>query len=110
MKIISWNVNGIRDIYKKRFLGWLKNSKADIICLQEIKADREQVPEKLLNPLGYHTCLNSAKRKGYAGVLVYTKGKPQKVKNQLGEKLFDQEGRILELRFPKFTICCLNNS
>jgi exodeoxyribonuclease-3 len=104
MKIISWNINGIRAIYKKDFLKWLKETKADIICLQEIRAQKEQLPSDLIKPRNYHLYFNLAAKKGYAGVAVYTKKKPLKIDFKLGMKRFDQEGRILKLEFLEFTL------
>ena len=104
MKILSWNVNGIRAVYKKGFLKWFKNSKADIICLQETKAQKEQIPDDLVNPKGYYSYFNSALKKGYSGVAVYTKKKPEKAEYKLGLKRLDKEGRILKLYFSKFTL------
>jgi len=104
VKIISWNVNGIRSIYKKNFLKWLAAINADIVCLQEVRAQKEQIPSDLLKLKDYYFYSNQAAKKGYAGVAVYTKQKPLKVKYKLGLKRFDQEGRILELRYPNFTL------
>ena len=104
MKIISWNVNGLRAVYKRDFLNWLKNSKADIVCLQEIKVQEEQLPPELINPLGYFSYFNPAVRKGYSGTAVFSKEKPLKIEKKLGSKKFDQEGRILELKYPKFSL------
>jgi len=104
MKIISWNVNGIRAVYKKGFLEWFKKAKADIICLQEIKAQKEQIPIDLLNLKNYHFYFNQAVKKGYSGVAVWAKEKPIKVDYELGLKRFDQEGRILKLKYPNFTL------
>lgn len=66
MKILSWNINGIRAIYKRNFFRWLRNSKADIVCLQEIKAQKEQLPTNLINPVGYYSYFNFALKKGIA--------------------------------------------
>jgi len=104
MKIISWNVNGIRSAYKKGFLKWLTSARADIVCLQEIKAQKEQIPTDLLNLKNYHFYLNSAVKKGYSGVAVFTKEKPISVDYKLGLKRFDQEGRILKLKYPNFVL------
>lgn len=104
MKIISWNVNGIRAVYRRNFLKWLAEIKADIVCLQEIKAQTEQLPADLLRPKNYYFYFNQAFKKGYAGVAVYTKKKPKRVNYKLGLKRFDQEGRILELKYPYFTL------
>jgi len=104
MKILSWNVNGIRAVYKRGFLKWLNQTKADIVCLQETKAQKEQIPDDLINPKGYYSYFNSASKKGYSGVAVYSKTKPRKAEYKLGMKRFDQEGRILKLKYPKFTL------
>lgn len=103
MKIISWNINGIRAMYKRNFLGWLKKTQADIFCFQEIKAQEKDIPEKL-NSINYHTYYSYAKKKGYSGVAVYSKEKPLSVKNKLGYAKFDNEGRFLLLDFKKFTL------
>jgi len=104
MKIISWNVNGIRAAVKKGFLEWFQKSKADIICLQEVRANLEQMPTNLVKPHGYYAYFNVAHKKGYSGVAVYTKKKPIKVTYKLGMKRFDQEGRILNLKYKDFTL------
>ncbi|MCK4859936.1 MAG: exodeoxyribonuclease III [Candidatus Omnitrophica bacterium] len=104
MKIISWNVNGIRAAYRRGFLKWLRGSKADIICLQEVKAQQEQFPDDLLKIPGYNLYLNPAVKKGYSGTAVYTKKKPEEAEYKLGLKRFDQEGRIIKIRYPNFTL------
>jgi len=104
MKIISWNVNGIRSVHKKGFLEWFKKEKADIVCLQETKAQKEQIPDDLINLKNYHFYSNQAVKKGYSGVAVWTKQLPIKVDYKLGLKRFDQEGRILKLEYPDFTL------
>jgi len=104
MKIISWNVNGLRAVYKRGFLKWLTKSRADIVCLQELKAQAAQIPADLLKPKNYSAYFNFASKKGYAGVAVYTKTKPVKTAKRLGLKRFDQEGRFLKLEYPKFTL------
>ena len=108
LKIISWNVNGIRAAYKKGLLDFIKREDADIICLQETKAFEEQLPEDLRNIEGYQLFINPADpeiRKGYSGVAIYTKLKPNKeIKNKFGSKFTDREGRILALEFDDFTI------
>ena len=105
VKILSWNVNGLRSAYKKRFLKWLKSSKADIICLQEIRSAEEQIPEELKNVRGYYSYFNPSKtKKGYSGTAVYTKIKPLSVNTRSGLRRFDDEGRFLELKFKDFTL------
>ena len=104
MQILSWNVNGIRAVYRKNFLGWLTRSLADIVCLQEIKAQEDQIPPDLLAPADYLVYVNPARRKGYAGTLIYTKQKPNKIKTNWNLKRFNSEGRILELHYPRFIL------
>jgi len=104
MKIISWNVNGIRAIQKKGFLNWVKKSKADIICVQETKAQVDQLDDELINIPGYLSFFNSADKKGYSGVAIWTKEAPINVVMKLGSKHLDNEGRLLQLEFKKFVL------
>ena len=104
MRLLSWNVNGIRAVYKKGFLLPLFKDKPDIVCLQEIKAMAEQVPEEVAGLPGYHKFFNSAEKKGYSGTAVFTKEKPLKVKYGFGVKKFDNEGRAVIAEFKKFTL------
>jgi exodeoxyribonuclease-3 len=104
MKLISWNVNGIRSAYQKGFLKFVAQENPDILCLQEIKAQENDLPQELLTITGYTLFINSAQKKGYSGVAVYTKTKPKSVKTVFGQERFDQEGRFLELEFPGFTL------
>lgn len=99
--IYSWNVNGIRAVAKKGLLEWIQSVNADIICLQETKAQPEQVDEKLRNPEGYHAFWASAEKKGYSGVLTLTKEKPKSV-STLGISAFDSEGRVVICEFSEF--------
>jgi exodeoxyribonuclease-3 len=101
MRIISWNVNGIRSVYRKGFLDSLQKISADILCLQEIRAGAEDIPPEIA---GYFSYWNPSKRKGHSGVAVLSKQKPLKVSHSLGIKEFEGEGRILALDFPKFTL------
>ena len=104
MNIISWNVNGIRAADKKGLFDWFKKESPNIFCLQEIKAMPEQVPPYLRNPPKYYTFWNSAERKGYSGVVTYTKEKPKYVKKGFGIEKFDKEGRILITEYPSFIL------
>jgi len=105
MKIISWNVNGLRAVYKKGFLEWLENENANILGLQETKAEEAQLPENLRAPKGYFSYFSSSKkRKGYSGVAIYTKEKPKRVEYGMGIKKFDDEGRLLEAHFDNFIL------
>lgn len=104
MKILSWNVNGLRSVYKKGFLGWLRDSQADIVCLQETKAQEEQLPFDLTKLTNYHAYFSSAARKGYSGVAVYSKEVPSQVVRLLGAPRFASEGRALLLEYPEFIL------
>lgn len=100
MKLISWNVNGIRSILKKGFLDFVKKENPDIICIQETKAHFEQV-DKMLDDYPHHFW-NSSQRAGYAGVAIFSKIKPEAVVYGMGMKEHDQEGRILTAEFEKY--------
>jgi exodeoxyribonuclease-3 len=101
MKIISYNVNGIRAAVKKGFLDWLKTHPADVICIQENKAQQSDVDAKLFNDLGYHDHWFCAQKKGYSGVTVFTRVKPDHVQCGTGHQVSDDEGRVIQLDFGK---------
>ena len=102
MKIISWNVNGIRAIAKKSFFTDLKLIDPDIICLQETKAQDNQVNETLESLNGHYICSNSAERLGYSGTAVISKIRPLNISKGIDIKEFDTEGRVLCLEFEQF--------
>lgn len=102
MKIISWNINGIRAIEKKGFKEWLLKEAPDILGVQEIKAMEEQIPESLQNIENYHCFWNPAERKGYSGVGVFSKIEPKNVFYGFGNPEFDVEGRSIALEFDDF--------
>lgn len=104
MKILSWNVNGLRSVYQKGFLDWFNKSQPGILCLQETKLQENQIPEEIKNLSGYFPFYNSAVKKGYSGVAVFSKIKPEKIIFQLGHSRFDREGRFLQLEFPNFKL------
>ncbi len=111
MKIVSWNVNGLRSIYKPDYLlaqaGWFffLKEKPDIFCLQETKAEAEQLSEEVRNPTGYFSYFSSSKvKKGYSGVAIYSKVKPEKIEYGMGIKKFDDEGRIIIAYYKDFII------
>jgi exodeoxyribonuclease-3 len=105
MRILSWNVNGIRSTHQKGCLDWLANSQAEIVCFQEIKVQKEQLSPELRNLDGFkYSFFNFAQKKGYSGVAVYCHKKPKKVVRRLGNRRFDSEGRLLELYFPQFVL------
>ena len=99
MRIISYNVNGIRAAIKKGFIDWLKTNPADIICLQETKATKDDVDIKQLEALGFHHHWYSAQKKGYSGVAVFSKIIPDKVEYGNGHTASDDEGRVIQLDF-----------
>ncbi len=100
MKIISWNVNGIRANVKKGGFDWLLQESPDMFCLQETKAEANQLDPGVLNPEGYTSYFDHSKgRKGYSGVAIYSKIKPEKVVYEMGIKELDQEGRLIALFF-----------
>lgn len=99
MKLVSWNVNGIRAALKKDLLKNLKKMDADVYCFQEIKALEEQVGEEFE---GFYSYWNPAKRKGYSGTLTLSKTEPLNVTTGLGVEVFDEEGRLLCLEYEEF--------
>ena len=102
MKIISFNVNGIRAIVGKTFVQDMEEIAADIICLQETKASTEQVIEAISSLMNYHVYANSAERKGYSGTAIFSKIKPLSVTFDMGLEEHDQEGRITCAEYDKF--------
>ena len=99
MRIISYNVNGIRAAIKKGFVEWLQTDPADIICLQETKATQNDVNMDAIRALGYHDFWFSAQKKGYSGVAVFTKIKPDNIIRGNGHATSDEEGRVIQLDF-----------
>lgn len=102
MRFASWNVNGIRAAVKKDFAAAFSTLKADVMCLQETKAQDDQVVEALAGIDGYHLFPNSALKKGYSGTAVLTKAKPLAVRCDMGIEAHDREGRVLALEFERF--------
>lgn len=109
MKLISWNVNGLRAVYKKGFMEFFKEVNADIFCIQETKVQEGQIELELK---GYNQYFNYANRKGYSGTAIFTKNTPEEVTKGIGIKEHDQEGRIITLKFKKFYLvnCYTPNS
>ncbi len=104
MRIISWNVAGYRACLKKGFQDFFEEINADIFCLQEVKAEEEQID---YIPDGYYCYRNVAERKGYSGVLVYTKEEPISIKYGMGIDMHDHEGRLLTLEYNDFYLVCV---
>jgi exodeoxyribonuclease-3 len=112
MKIFSWNVNGIRALQKKGALQYIfEKYSPDILCLQETKASEEQLDDEIKQIPGYHSFFESADKKGYSGVAIYSKLKPLYVKN-MEVNIFDNEGRYIEAKFDNFILvnCYFPNS
>ncbi len=104
IKLLSWNVNGIRAVKGKGFLEWFYKENPDILCLQETKAQPEQLDDDLLEPESYHAYWNYPERKGYSGVAVYTREEPENISYDLGDKSLDIEGRVIVAEYPAFTL------
>lgn len=112
MKLISWNVNGIRAVAKKDFFAQIKRLNPDVLCLQETKAQDDQVIETLKNLEGYYVYSNSAVKKGYSGTAIISKTKPLNVFSDINNHEYDQEGRVLTAEFEDFylTVVYVPNS
>lgn len=104
MKVISWNVNGIRAVHRKGFSGFLKAHRPHILGLQETRARPEQLPAELSTPPRWHTHFVSAERAGYSGVALYARRRPDELRSSLSEPLFDCEGRFQLARFGELLI------
>lgn len=105
MKLISWNVNGLRAVVNKGFKEFFKEIDADIFCIQETKMQEAQLDENILEIFeGYNAYWNSAEKKGYSGTAIFTKQKPLNVTYGIGKEEHDKEGRVITLEFEKFYI------
>jgi exodeoxyribonuclease III len=108
MRIISFNANGIRSSASKGFFDWFAGQNADVLCLQETKAQVHQLTEAVFQPAGYHAHFRDAStKKGYSGVAIYSKQKPDAVLTELGWAPFDEEGRYIEARFGDLSVVSL---
>ena len=115
MKLVTWNVNGIRAAQKSGFLSWFEREAAagtDVICVQEIKATPDVVDPALLHPEGFHSFWRPAEKPGYSGVATFCRQEPLAVREGIGIPEFDREGRVLETEFPGFVLlnCYFPNS
>lgn len=104
MDIISYNVNGIRAARKKGLLDWWQETSPEVLCLQETKAQPEQLDDSLLEPEGYHAYFHSAEKKGYSGVATFSKQEPRAVHYGMGIDKYDAEGRVLRLDFEDLSV------
>ena len=107
MKIISYNLNGIRSAISKGLLTWLEQESPDVFCVQETKAQADQIDTLAFAELGYHTFAHSAEKKGYSGVAIFSKSEPDRVVAGMGVPVFDAEGRVLRADFADITIVCV---
>lgn len=104
MRLLSWNVNGIRALEKRGFLEWLYQIAPDALCLQETKAQPDQLNPALRSPNAYHAYWNHPERKGYSGVALFSREKPLEIQSGIGIERFDTEGRVLVARYPGFLL------
>jgi len=104
MRLVSWNVNGIRAAVRNGFWDWLRTDAPDVLCLQETRIHTDQLTEEMLNPPAYHSFWFSADRKGYSGVATFSRHEPRAVTRGIGQPRFDGEGRMLATEFPGFTL------
>lgn len=104
MKILSWNVNGLRSVHQKGFLDWFYKEKADIVCLQEIKASLDKIPSDFKNLKDYFSYFNPGSRTGHSGVALFCKAKPLKIEMGIGIDRFDKEGRVIRADFKGFSL------
>jgi exodeoxyribonuclease-3 len=107
MRIITANLNGIRAAARKGFFDWLKKQDADVVCIQETKAQVHQLEDKVFTPEGYHCYYHDAVKKGYSGVAIYSRLQPDEVITGMGNAEFDIEGRYIEARFGKLSVISL---
>ena len=104
MRVISANVNGIRAAEKKGFFNWLKQVDADVVCIQETKAQEEQLSNEIFYPAGYHCYYYDAERKGYSGTALYCRHEPKKVTRGLGWEPCDSQARYIQADFDKVSV------
>lgn len=103
-RILSYNVNGIRAAIKKGFMDWLVEENPDVVCIQETKAQPGQMSEDEFANLGYHIYAHSAEKKGYSGVAILTKQKPDQVVYGMNNPKYDAEGRVIRADFGDLTV------
>lgn len=106
-KIITCNTNGIRAAARKGFFDWLRDADADVVCIQETKAQVHQLEDSVFHPQGYHCYYNDAQKKGYSGTAVYSRVKPSKVTTRLGWDPLDSEGRYIQADYKGLSVISL---
>jgi len=107
MRVITLNVNGLRAAHRKGLMRWLAETDADVVCIQEVRARLEQLPDALRSPDGYCAYFHEAERKGYSGVAAYARNRPDRVRTGLGWDSADREGRYLQLDYGDLSIASL---
>lgn len=107
MRVITFNLNGIRSAARKGFYPWLRRQKADVVCLQELKAQVHQLQDKQFWPPSFNCYYHAAERKGYSGVAIYARREPDEVITGIGWPEFDAEGRWIEARFGQLSVVSL---
>ncbi|MFF0740962.1 exodeoxyribonuclease III [Streptomyces sp. NPDC004111] len=107
LTVTSVNVNGLRAAAKKGFVPWLAETGADVVCLQEVRAEADQLPDEVRAPEGWHVVLAPAQAKGRAGVAVYSRQEPERVQIGFGSAEFDASGRYVEIDLPGVTVASL---
>jgi exodeoxyribonuclease-3 len=107
LRIISLNLNGIRSAWRKNVLPWVASQQPDFVCLQELKAQLPDLNAEMLAPAGLHACYHAAEKKGYSGVGIWSRQKPDRVVNGFGNAEFDAEGRYLQADFGKLSVISL---
>jgi exodeoxyribonuclease-3 len=106
-KIITCNTNGIRAAARKGFFGWLRDQQADVVCIQETKAQVHQLEDPVFTPDGYHCYYNDAEKKGYSGTALYSRIEPIKVTTSLGWEPLDSEGRYIQADYHGLSVISL---
>ena len=106
-RVISLNANGIRAAARKGFFDWMAAQDADVVCIQETKAQVHQLTDEIFSPAGYHCYYEDAEKKGYSGVAIYSRQKPKKILRGYGDEEFDAEGRYLEVQLGGISVVSL---
>jgi exodeoxyribonuclease-3 len=104
LRVITLNLNGIRSAARKGFFDWLTEQKGDIVCLQELKAQADDLDDSMRAPVGYHAAFNFAAKRGYSGVAIYSRTSPHSIRIGIGDEEFDREGRYVEANFGAFAV------
>ena len=106
-RVISLNANGIRSAARKGFFDWMAKQNADVVCIQETKAQADQLSDAIFSPRDYHCYYEDAEKKGYSGTAIYTRHKPTRVIRGYGDPEFDNEGRYLEVQLGGISVVSL---